>query len=113
MDELMPVGTGKIDGRMVQTVNSRDLHAFLGVQSRHSEWIMRRIEEYVFAINSDFCTILSKSQGGRPEMIYHLSLDMAKELCMIERGYAPSELYTHVRTYPRRVLREYFDVEAA
>lgn len=85
MDELIPVGKNSINGQSVQTVDSRDLHEFLKVDTRHDVWISRRIEEYVFSINSDFCTILDESTGGRPATIYYLSLDMAKEICMVER----------------------------
>lgn len=82
-----------------QTVNARELHAFLEVETRFNDWISRRIEQYGFIENQDFVyySILSetpdaafsenseKPQTGRPRVEYALSLDMAKELSMVER----------------------------
>lgn len=72
------------DGK--QTVNARELHEFLEVETRFNDWIERRIIEYGFIINTDFCSFLSKSSGGRPAMEYHITIDMAKELSMVERN---------------------------
>lgn len=46
----------------------------------------RRIADYGFEDGKDFCSFLSESSGGRPSKEYHLSLDMAKELSMVERN---------------------------
>ena len=80
------VSTGSIDGAAVQTVNARDLHAFLKVGSAFKDWIARRIEEYGFLEEKDFCSFLSESAGGRPAKEYAISIDMAKELSMVERN---------------------------
>lgn len=72
------------DGK--QTVNARDLHAFLEVGSAFNDWIARRIQEYDFQDGKDFHSVMSKSQGGRPSKEYHVSIDMAKELAMVERS---------------------------
>jgi phage anti-repressor protein len=45
-----------------------------------------RIEQYGFVEDSDFTIILLKSTGGRPAKEYHISIDMAKELSMVERN---------------------------
>ncbi|MDA8378705.1 antA/AntB antirepressor family protein [Acidithiobacillus ferrooxidans] len=70
------------------TVNARDLHVFLGVGKVFRAWIQERIALFGFIENQDF--IVSSEfgrnpQGGRPAKDYHLTLDMAKELAMIER----------------------------
>nr|WP_081585551.1 antA/AntB antirepressor family protein [Bartonella senegalensis] len=73
----------------VQTVNARELHTFLEVNSNFRDWIKNRIKEYNFQENQDFiifAKILAKSLRGRPSMEYHLTLDMAKELSMLERN---------------------------
>ena len=71
---------------MQQTVNARELHAFLEVQTAFKDWIARRIAEYGFEDEKDFCSFLSESKGGRPSKEYQISLDMAKELAMVERN---------------------------
>ncbi|MCF6199921.1 MAG: antA/AntB antirepressor family protein [Hyphomicrobiaceae bacterium] len=84
---LIPLGSAEIDGvDGQQTVDARDLHAFLVVGTQFNKWIVRRIQDYGFEEEKDFCPILTKSSGGRPSREYHLSLDMAKELAMVERN---------------------------
>jgi phage anti-repressor protein len=87
---IIAVVDSSIDGgSTVQTVNARELHAFLEVGKRFSDWIKDRVEKYGFVENQDF-TIISqngeKSEAGRPAIDYHISLDMAKELAMVERN---------------------------
>lgn len=86
MNELISIKKQLISNTEVNAVNARELHQFLEVETRFDTWISRRISEYDFVINSDFCTILSKSNGGRPAAEYFISLDMAKELSMVERN---------------------------
>jgi phage anti-repressor protein len=70
---------------LVQTVNGRDLHSFLEVGTAFKDWIVRRIQDYDFKENFDFSSYMSESTGGRPSKEYAISLDMAKELSMVER----------------------------
>lgn len=76
----------QVGAETVQTVNARDLHAFLQVQSAFKDWIARRIADYGFQDGRDFCSFLSESQGGRPAKEYAITIDMAKELSMVERN---------------------------
>lgn len=72
-----------------QTVNARELHAFLENRDHFSTWIKDRISQYGFVENQDFVRFSEFSEkplGGRPSMEYALSLDMAKELSMVERN---------------------------
>lgn len=78
-----------IAGAPVQTVNARDLHTFLEVGKDFSNWIKDRIETFSFKENSDFVVFAEtgeKLRGGRPAKEYAVSLDMAKELSMVERN---------------------------
>ena len=68
------------------TVSARDLHEFLGIETRYNDWF-KRMTEYGFTEGTDFYSILSKtSEGGRPATDHQLTIDMAKELCMIQRN---------------------------
>ena len=74
-----------------QIVSARDLWKFLDVNYDFSTWIKRRIEKYDFIENEDFIMVRGFPQncgklGGRPREDYILSLDMAKELAMIENN---------------------------
>lgn len=77
------------------TVSGRDLHEALGVKEKYSDWF-KRMCEYGFKENEDFCSFLSKSGysensekpnlGGRPSTDHQLTIPMAKEICMIQRS---------------------------
>lgn len=68
------------------TVSGRELHEALGVETRYNDWF-KRMSEYGFTENIDFYSILSKtSEGGRPSTDHQLTIDMAKEICMIQRS---------------------------
>ena len=77
--ELIKIYNGKL-------VDARELHAFLGSKRDFSNWITQRIQKYGFEDGKDFSTNLLKSQGGRPSKEYYLTLDMAKELAMVENN---------------------------
>ncbi len=68
------------------SVNARDLHTFLEVGKRFTTWMEERIEQYDFIEGKDFLPILGESQGGRPNKEFLLTLEMAKELSMVERN---------------------------
>lgn len=72
--------------RQEQLVNARELHEKLKSKRDFSNWITDRIQKYGFTENVDFTTILLKSTGGRPRTEYALTLDMAKEIAMVENN---------------------------
>lgn len=82
MNELIPI-TYANDR---PAVSARELHEFLEVKTAFKDWFAR-MKEYGFSEGTDFYSFLSKTteQGERPATDYVLSLDMAKELCMIQR----------------------------
>lgn len=85
---LVPVITADIGERTVNAVNARDLHAFLEVGRDFSTWIKDRIEEYSFAEGQDYSPVLgnrSDNLPGKPRFDYLITLNMAKELAMVER----------------------------
>jgi phage anti-repressor protein len=67
------------------TVSAKDLHDFLGVKTAYKDWFPRMCE-YGFIEGQDFCSFLSESTGGRPAQDAQLTIDMAKELCMLQRN---------------------------
>ena len=89
MANLIQISNSKINNSEVKTVNARELHSFLEVSTRFSDWIQRRISEYEFVENQDFVVLLKNEKnpiGGRPQKEIHISIDMAKELSMVERN---------------------------
>ena len=66
-------------------VSARELHDFLEVKTAYKDWFPRMCE-YGFTEGTDFCSFLSESTGGRPAQDAALSIDMAKEICMLQRS---------------------------
>ena len=89
MNELIPLQPQTINGNAVETVSARTLHEFLEISTRFNDWISTRIKEYDFIDNQDFVCFTENSvkpKGGRPSQEYYITLDMAKELSMVERN---------------------------
>lgn len=83
------------------TVSARELREKLNIETPFKKWIDRMCE-YGFEESKDFWTKMSESTGGRPSTEYELTIDMAKQICMIQR------------TPEGRECRQYFiDLEKA
>lgn len=107
MNELINITTAKIGEEEVNAVNARQLHEKLGVKTQFKDWMPRRIEEFGFEEGKDFRSILSKSHG-RPSKEYIISIDMAKELAMVENN----EQGRKIRRYFIEVEKQYRKQEA-
>lgn len=87
MNELIEIGKCDLNNKTIQTVNARSLHEFLGNKDHFATWIKDRIKQYGFVEGVDYVTFSEISEkGGRPSIEYHPSIDMAKELAMVERN---------------------------
>ncbi|EPC0821886.1 antA/AntB antirepressor family protein [Escherichia albertii] len=89
--QLIPVFNGTIANETTLLCNARDLHAFLGVKKVFAAWITNRISEYEFIENQDYILLSNlgkqtSGRGGHNRKDYHLTLDTAKELAMVERN---------------------------
>lgn len=87
--DLVPVTSREIGRDTIPTVNARDLHETLDVGRDFSTWIKGRISQYGFEEGRDYVTAVFPNsgenlKGGRPSVEYHLTLDMAKEVAMVE-----------------------------
>ena len=91
MNELIKVN---YDNSEHPTVSGRELHEALNIETPYHKWFPRMCE-YGFSEEKDFWTKMSESTGGRPSTDHTLTLDMAKELCMIQR----SEIGKRFREY--------------
>lgn len=104
--ELVPTFMAKVGGVEQLCVDARGLHGFLGARKDFSSWLRDRVGKYGFVRGVDYeevftrlgenllskgselCSpnLASKSQGSRPTKDYTLTLDMAKELSMVENN---------------------------
>lgn len=67
------------------TVSARELHEGLEIKTAFKDWFPR-MTEYGFTEEKDFCSKMSESTGGRPAKDYEITVDMAKQICMIQRS---------------------------
>ncbi|ACS51178.1 anti-repressor protein [Bartonella grahamii as4aup] len=86
MNTLIEIREQVVDQETVQTVNARDLHTFLEIKARFNDWIKNRIKECKFLENINFITLTKNLVSGGKVKEYHITLDMAKHLSMIERN---------------------------
>lgn len=84
-NSLITVFNGLIQNTSVQLANARDLHLFLEIKSGFDNWIKNRISDYGFIQDEDYI-IVHERTNGRPRKEYHITLDMGKELAMVERN---------------------------
>ncbi|WP_020533725.1 antA/AntB antirepressor family protein [Flexithrix dorotheae] len=68
-------------------INARDLHEYLGSKKDFSSWVKARINKYQFTENEDYTLAhpdRGGSWGGSNKVDYILTINMAKELAMVE-----------------------------
>ena len=87
MNKLIKIITGENGERLV---DARELHEFLEVDTRFNDWISFKIKQYGFVENEDYTIEKSFTEisvkGGRPSNEYITTLDMSKELAMVENN---------------------------
>lgn len=79
METLIPIKTD--NGK--QVISARELHFFLESKQDFTTWIKSRIEKYDFVEGVEF-TLHKFVERGTWKHEYAISLDMAKELAMVE-----------------------------
>lgn len=106
MNKLIEI---QVNENQEQTISGRELHMFLGVETKYNDWFQRMLQ-YGFEDGQDF-NLLKKEQVQiegkrevRREIADHImKLDMAKELCMLTRN----EKGKQARTYFIEVERDW------
>ena len=83
MKELIKIQTNEVGENCV---SARELHEGLEIKSRFNDWIINRIKKYGFEENTDYTKILVQCKRGQNEYDYIITVDMGKELCMVENN---------------------------
>ncbi|WP_147539499.1 antA/AntB antirepressor family protein [Anaerotruncus rubiinfantis] len=68
-----------------QVVNSRELWSALETKTEYSHWVKRRLEDVDALENRDYITI-AKKDGRQTLTDYIVTIDIAKEMAMLERN---------------------------
>ena len=105
MNELINITKTTINDEEVNAVNARELWQKLGVKTQFNHWIGRRINDYGFEDGVDF-TVVKNGHGVNGQFKpteYIISIDMAKELAMVENNERGRE----IRRYFIEVEKEF------
>lgn len=94
---ILPIVIGNV---AVPACNARDLYAYLHSKQDFSTWIKFRISKYGFIENQDFVKIdeslkngaLKSITYGQQKIEYYLTVDMAKQIGMVEHNLKGREL---------------------
>ncbi len=85
MQTQIQIYNDKTIGAEINSANAREIFQFLNSLQDYSNWIKNRISHYNFIENQDYIIELVYTKG-RPRKEYYITLDMAKELCMVENN---------------------------
>ncbi|EDO9711041.1 phage antirepressor Ant [Campylobacter jejuni] len=85
MQTQIQIYSNKTIGAEINSANAREIFCFLKIDTQFSIWLERRILHYNFIENQDYIIELVYTKG-RPRKEYYVTLDMAKELCMVENN---------------------------
>ncbi|ECL2560684.1 phage antirepressor Ant [Campylobacter jejuni] len=75
----------KTIGAEINSANAREIFQFLNSEQEYANWIKNRISHYDFIENQDYIIEIVYTKG-RPRKEYYVTLNMAKELCMVENN---------------------------
>lgn len=85
-EQIIPLQENEV-GQVI--IDGRELHGFLKVQQDFSDWIKKQLEMVGAEENKDFTCFPFKKEANNATLIgYILTLEIAKEICMIA-GVAP------------------------
>jgi len=94
-NNLIIISKNKIGLEEVNSVNARELHKYLESKRQFGNWINERIVNYDFKINVDYCSYnknVKRAIGSSVQKEYIITLDMAKELAMVENNEKGREI---------------------
>ena len=93
-------------------INARELFYELRgekTKTKFADWIKQRIQQYEFIENEDFIKLRKFTMVGnlkRPQTDYYITVDMAKELCMVENN----DTGRNIRRYFIEVEKRYREI---
>ena len=105
---LIPIYENK---KKERSVNARELHVALESKRKFANWIQDKIKRYEFIENKDFVkrnNFVTVGNLSRPQTDYDLTINMAKELAMVENN----QIGRKIRRYFIEVEERYQNIVA-
>tara|TARA_B100000700_G_C15063644_1_gene867858 strand:- start:25179 stop:25775 length:597 start_codon:yes stop_codon:yes gene_type:complete len=114
MTNLVKVFEYQITDEFVQSCNARDLHNFLEVRRDFTNWVKARIEKYGFIEGEDYSIVQNltspdlASSKSRQRVLtdYYITLDMAKELAMVENNEVGRKVRKYFIEVEKQAMKE-------
>lgn len=106
-NELLPIYENE---KKEKLVNARELHEKLESKQEFANWIKNRIKKYEFIENEDFICfdkfVKADRYGNKTLKEYYLTIDMGKELAMVENNQTGRK----IRRYFIEVEKRYREI---
>lgn len=99
----------EINNEKVNSVNARDLWVALESKQDFSTWIKARLEQTYAVENEDygvFHKAVENLKGGRPLLEYALSLDLAKNISMLERKEKGNQIRKYFISCEKQLIQQ-------
>lgn len=106
---IIPIYENESNERLI---NGRELHSILKSKRQFANWIKQRIEQYSFIENKEYIRFNNfvkgdeNGYGNKTQIDYYLTINMAKEICMVEN----SEIGKKMRLYFIEVENRYQNI---
>lgn len=110
MNELLRIETRPMSGETVQTVDARELHAFLGVSKDFSDWVKVQVERARLIEGRHFAKLPQKgelSATGQTRIDYHLTIEAAKHIAMMSGTDKGCEVRDYFIECEQRAKRQF------
>lgn len=101
MKELIKIRT---DSAGKRSASAKELHNFLESKQQFSTWFKKKVTKYSFEYYKDFVQVEIESTGGRPSVDYAITIDMAKELSMVENNAKGKEARSYFIECERKAI---------
>lgn len=99
----------EINNEKVNSVNARDLWVALESKQDFSTWIKARLEQTYAVENEDygvFHKAVENLKGGRPLLEYALSLDLAKNISMLEKNEKGNQIRKYFISCEKQLIQQ-------
>lgn len=108
---IIPIASRTVHGVPTKTVLARKLHEYLSVGRDYSNWIKGRITKYQFIEGEDYILTNAKTgvRSNVKQVDHYLTLDMAKELAMVENNEKGREARRYFIECEKRLINSNTD----
>jgi anti-repressor protein len=96
METNLEIVKEDVKGSLVQTVNARELHRKLGIKLSYVDWMQNKVLDHPCKNSLDYLIKIEKIKDG-PQ--YYLSINTARELCMLEKTELGRKYFTELEKY--------------